>query len=367
MSGFRKGLSGLAKPEERGPGRGEVFEAGFLPDAEKERLCRSLLAEFGATHVKVGNDGELIHGCLLPFGNHKDQDRNPTASLNFKRLAYNCLGCGAGGGLIWFIGLCRDESGDRARKWLEDQTGSGADEQSLASLMTFFDGVYSKERNAAPPMPRMDAKVLDPWLAIHPYMTEERRISEQVLMDFKVGYGSIRVRRNDDTFVQSERIVVPHFWKGNLVGWQTRRLRSSDQTPKWLSSPDFPKDRTIFNYAERARTAVMVEAPLSVLSKAHLEPRPEGTFGAKVTDHQVRLISMHPRVILFFDNDEAGWNATRRVGEALEAYSVVEVAANPYAADPADMDDDTYLRCIEEAVPYALWSPPTTLLEWSAA
>lgn len=355
---FRRGVADLDRP------RGGVFEAGLLPTAEKERLCRSLLAEFGATHVRVGDGGELIHGCLLPFGNHRDQDRNPTASLNYEKLTYNCLGCGAGGGLLWFIGLCRDTSGTEARKWLEDQTGTGADEQSLSSLLQFFDAVYEKQRHADPPMPRMDDKVLDPWLAIHPYMTEVRRIPEQTLMDFRVGYGVLRTRVGADAFVDSQRIVIPHFWRGTLVGWQTRRLVSSDGTPKYLSSPDFPKDRTLYNYDQRATTCVVVESPLSVLSKAHLGSV-EATFGASVTDKQVRLLSIHRRVTLFMDNDEAGWNATRRLGEALEAYSSVWVAPNPYAADPADLDDETYASLVEDAVPYALWSPPTRLEEWA--
>lgn len=357
---FRRGVADLDRPRSGG-----VFEAGLLPSAEKERLCRSLLAEFGATHVRVGDGGELIHGCLLPFGNHRDQDANPTASLNYEKLTYNCLGCGAGGGLLWFIGLCRDESGERARKWLEDQTGTGADEQSLSSLLEFFDAVYEgQHRHVDPPMPRMDEKVLQPWLAIHPYMTEDRGIPEDTLMDFRVGYGVLRVRATDNTFVDSHRIVVPHFWKGTLVGWQTRRLVKEDGTPKYLSSPDFPKDRTIFNFDPQAKTAVVVESPMSVLSKAHLDPAIEGTFGAKVTDRQVRLLSIHRKVVLFMDNDEAGWNATRRLGEALEAYSAVFVAENPYAADPADLDDETYASLVADATPYALWNPPRTLIEW---
>src|SRR5690606_17944775 len=107
-------------------------------------------------------------------------------------------------------------------------------------------------------------------------------------------------------------------------------------TPKYKNTPDFPKDRTLYNYDPKATTAVVVESPMSVLSKAHIMPI-EATFGANVTDRQMRYISMHRKVVLFFDNDEAGWKATRAVGEYLEAYSSVWVADNPYAADPADL------------------------------
>ena len=380
--GFRTGVEAAEKAAPRRPagaGGSGVFEAAYLPDAAKERLCRSLLAELGVTHVRPSGDGELIHGCLLPFSAHRDQDRNPTASLNYRKLTYNCFGCGAGGGLLWFLGMCRDEDGEQARRWLEEQTGSGAEEQSLSSLMEFFDAIYEQRRESVPVIPRMDAKVLNPWLAIHPYMTdpkpEGRGIAEETLTRFKVGYGEIRCRvdREDDDasteplYVQSHRIVIPHFWKGSLVGWQTRRLMA-DGTPKYLSSPDFPKETTIYNYDAKQRTAVAVESPMSVLSRCHLDPHIEGTFGAKVTDRQVRLLSMHPKVILFMDNDPAGWNATHQIAARLEGYSEVWVAQNRWRADPADLDDETFLACVADPVPYAVWRQPDEgeLVRWAA-
>jgi DNA primase len=346
--------------------RSSVFEAGQLPESERERLCRQLLAEFGVPRIHQVRDGELIHGCVLPFGRHKDQDRNPTASLNYKKLTYKCFGCDAGGGLLWFIGLCRGTSATEARGWLDEQTGLGADEQSLASLLAYFDAVYNPQREVHPPMPKMSAKVLEPWLAIHPYMTEERGCTEETLMQFLVGYApDYRVRLTEDRFIESSRIVIPHFWQGNLVGWQTRRL-ANDGTSKYLNSPDFPKDTTIFNYDAR-RPAVVVESPLSVLAMYHRTTVLEGTFSASVTDKQIRLLATHDRVILWFDNDDAGWKATEKVGAALEDYSSVWVVDNPYNGDPGDLVKagmiEEALQLIAEPIPYALWRPPTTLIE----
>lgn len=357
---FRRGVAHL---EESVRGGDALREAYHLPDEEKERLCRSLLAEFGVTQVRPSGDGELIHGCVLPFSDHKDQDLHPTASLNYKKLTYNCLGtCGAGGSLIWFVAICRDTSGEEARRWLADQTGFGSEEQSLSSLLEYFDSVYDRDRKIDQPMPKMNAKVLDPWLVLHPYMTEVRGISEETLMKFRVGYGVIRLRIRGKKYVQSHRIVIPHFWKDDLVGWQTRRL-IKDGTPKYKNSPDFPKDRTLYNFDPKQERVVLVESPMNVLSKDHLGHL-EATFGARVTDRQMRLISIHHRVVLFMDNDEAGWKATQRLGDFLSSYSIVEVANNPWAADPADMDDETYRGCVEEVIPYALWRPPMELKVW---
>lgn len=352
---FRRGTADLRD-------RGGLGDAYRLPDEEKERLSRSLLAEFGVTQVRVGGRGELIHGCILPFGNHTDQEANPTASLNYEKLVYNCFGCGSGGSILWLIGLMRDVSTGEARSWIESQTGLGDEAEGLAVLLQYFDEVYAPERKLDHPMPRMDPKVLGPWLMIHPYMTEERGVPESTLMKFSVGYGEMRVRVGDQKWVESPRIVIPHFWKGDLVGWQTRRL-IRDGTPKYKSSSDFPKDRTLYNYDPNSKTVVLVESPLSVLSKDHLPHHIEATFGAQITDKQMRLISMHPEVVLFLDPDQAGWNATESLGEFLMAYSNVWVVDNPWAADPADLSDEIYMDLINDAVPFALWKRPTELLE----
>jgi DNA primase len=299
----------------------------------------------------------------LPFGVHSDQDRNPTASINYKKLVYNCFGCGAGGSIFWFVGLMRDSSSEEARKWVGQKASIGDGTEGVARLLEFFDELYRPEGRINEPMPRMDPKVLDPWMFIHPYMTEVRGVSEEVLIRQKVGYGVIRVRLSETEYVNSHRIVVPHFWKGELVGWQTRRI-IKDETPKWKSSPDFPKDRTLYNYSESQPEAVIVESPMSVLSKMESGPHIEATFGSYVTDLQFRLISMHPRVTLFMDNDDSGFKATARIGTALAQKSIVRVASNPWSADAADLDDDTYRKCLDEAVPFSLWKVPSDLGEW---
>jgi len=367
MADFRRGI-GSAKS---GP-----FEAGLLPDAEKERLCRSLLAEFGVTSVKVNHEsGEMIHSCCLPTGGHKNGDANASASLNFKKLTYNCLGCQSSGGLLWFIALCRGEDDvDGARSWLADQTGTGPDEQSLASLLEFFDAVYgTKEHQRPAPIPTMSPAVLKPWMWLHPYLLDSREeggrgVPEKTAIDFQVGYAAeyrmkIKVG-GDERHIVSPRIVIPHFWKGSLVGWQTRRL-VQDGSPKYQSSPDFPKDTTLYNYDPKRRTAVIVESPMSVLARYHHVPSIEATFGAKMTDRQLSLISMHPKVILWLDPDTAGWKATKRAGDYLEAYSEVWVVDSPWNADAADLSDEEADRLLaDHLVPYSLWKPPRSLSCW---
>lgn len=344
--------------------QGGFFEASMLPDSEKERLCRSLLAEFGVSSVTATDKGELIHSCCLPYGVHSNGDRNPSASLNYKSLIYNCYACG-GGGLLWFIGECRGTGSADARRWLETETGEGPDEQPLSSLLDFFDAVYAKAPPEAKPIPHYDDRVLEPWLAIHPYMTENRHVPVETLMRFKVGYGELRMNLGTEAeprWISSHRIVIPHFWKGGLVGWQSRRL-VEDGTPRWKSTAEFPKDVTLYNYAQPPDRVIVVESPMSVLRHADRHPV-VATFGAEVTDRQIKYLSQFERVVLWFDNDTAGWKATEKVGEALEAYCPVSVVPSPYAADPADFDPETFDALLADREPFSVWSRPDALDPW---
>lgn len=330
------------------------FEYANLSDDEKLRLCRALLEEFGVTHIQATSGGELIHSCPLPLGGHPRGDRRPSASLNYRKLTFNCLGCGNSGGLLWFIGICRGTTSTDARKWLGSKTGTDGTVQELADLLRFFDALYEEQEEQ--PIPRMDISVLNPWLAIHPWLTEIRKIPAETLMRFYVGY-------NPD----AERIVIPHFWKGNLVGWQSRKIAKDTKGPKYISSPDFPKARTLYNYMENDRPhreAIVVESPMSVLSKFHVARNMVATFGATLAEEQLRLLQRHGRVTLFFDNDEAGWGATEVAAAALASYSDVWVATNPYAADAADFDDRAFITALTNGVPYSVWRRPGTLEPW---
>jgi hypothetical protein len=355
-----------------------TFTPAMLPDAEKEALCQGLLDEFGVGRVRVTSKGEMIHGCLLPGGQHSDQQRNPTASLNYKKLTYKCLGCNQSGGLLWFIGIMRGTSAAQARKWLSKETGTEGQVQELAKLLSLFDALYAGESVKAV-IPKMSPNLLTPWLKIHPYMTEERGIPEETLIHFMVGYGEIQIGPPED-HVMSHRIVFPLFWKGDLVGWQTRRI-FNDGTPKYHFSPDFPRDRALYNYNPRRKRAIVVESQMSTLKHFHGIPEIVATFGASVSDEQIRYLRTFPEIVLCMDNGKGGWDAVQGIydnrkrlvrpglGEALAPYSNVFVYENTYMAgrdeegrpiwlDPADFTTDIMSDLVDRAVPYPLWRPP---------
>lgn len=333
----------------------DVDQLLHLPDDEKIDMCMELLEQFNASNVKVVGD-EIIHSCPLPFGLHTNGDRNPSAQLNWRKLVFNCWGCGMSGGLLWFVATCRGEDSTGVVSWLTKQIREESDSKSLENFAEYIDKVYNPDNVVAlPPIPKFNRAILEPWHYLHPYLFEVRHIPVDNLIHHEVGYDS-----------SIDRIVIPHFWKGDLVGWQTRRL-IDDGGPKYKNTPDFPKDRTLYNLTQGGFKGriIVVEGVLSVISKAHLASNMVSTFGASVTDRQKLLLADHPKIDLWFDNDNAGWKATQEVGEFLSKYSDVFVIESDLAADPADLDDETFLEMVDCRVPFALWDPPTQLREYS--
>jgi hypothetical protein len=337
----------------------------YLPDEMKLEFCLELLEASGAEKIKVKEDrGEIIHCCLAPWHN----ENRPSASLNFKKMVYRCLGCPASGGILWLIGTVQNLYGPEARNWLSEQTGLGGKEFQLAPLLRFLDAIEESGRRnkMATSMPRYSEAMLEPWSHIYPGLTtgvpdlgiEGRGIPEQNLVEARVGWD-----------MEANRIIIPHFWKGDLVGWQSRRILE-DGSEKYKSTPEFPRDRTIY-LQPKGKRIVVVESPMSVLRHKHHLPV-GGTFGGQVTDQQVALLRWYPEVVFWMDNDPGGWGAVEGhwdqqgihhpgPAEALTAYSNVTVVPSDWVGDPAEIDDETAEDLVEQAVPLSLWSRPTVL------
>ncbi len=325
---------------------GTVLESELLSEGERKERCISILESLGARNMEVKGD-EIHHSCLLPYGLHPNGDRNPSASLNYRKLAYRCFVCG-GGSLLWFVSAVRHSTSVSALQWIQTSAQtSDQSSESISDFMRFLDEQYHPQKvSASAPIPHYSTRILEQWKGVPEYVTAQRGIPLSTAEHFHVGLDRL-----------AQRVVIPHFWQKQLVGWTTRRL-ADDGTPKYLHSPQFPKSNTIFNF-QPFGVSVVVESPFSVLSKWHLNPSIQATFGAAVTKGQLIHLSKCSGVILAFDNDPAGWKATREVGEYLQSYTDVAVLENPWKADVADLSDEDFLALSSKAVPLSVWNPPS--------
>lgn len=344
----------------------DLDELTALPDGHKEQLARDTLDALGIT-VKTQQGDELIFACPVA-DYHSDQERNPTAALNADKLLFHCLGCGASGTVLWLIATVHPDIDtiEQAREWLHGRAGLSR-AMDLPDLLALFDSLYTEKQTA--PLPVYSPRMLERWQGIDGYILDDR----QIPLPTAVRMG---VCTDPDGWVAKKRTgpraVIPHWWKGQMVGWQSRRLPAADpDAPKYLSTPAFPRDETIYNHDPHRNMVVVVESPMSVLRHRH-HRWIEGTFGWAVTDTQLRhLTKGRERLIWWMDNDEGGWRATEGrthngrffpgAPERASRYCDNYVVQNPFDADPADLDDDVVDTLIADAVPWPIWQRPQHL------
>jgi hypothetical protein len=345
----------------------DLDELTALPDDHKTQLAKDVLDELGIT-VKRQIRDELIIPCPVS-AYHNDQDRNPTAALNCSKLLFHCLGCDASGTILWLIATVRgDTTVEQARDWLHGEAGLTR-AMELPALLQLFDSLYAKT-DARPPMPVYSDRMLERWEGIDNYILDDRQIPITTAV-------RMRLCTDPDGYVDrlrtGPRAVIPHWWDGKLVGWQSRRLPCADPSaPKYLSTPAFPRDETIYTDDPSGDTLVVVESPMSVLRHLHHQPM-AGTFGFVVTDLQIQhLVKGRRKLIWFMDNDKAGWQAVEGrthngrffpgAPQRASAYCDNWVVENPFDADPADMPDEMVDILVQDrAVPWQVWQRPKTL------
>lgn len=348
----------------------------LLPEQARRALLLDLLAQAGAVSIRVNDaNGEIIHGCLLSPGAHRDQAANPTASINYRRLAGSCFGCGAAGGLIWFVATVLNTDDTGARTWL---AGHGAPEGGPIALPTMLAAITEPFTGTSPatePIPKYHPSALDAFQHPHSYWTDPpappgtsgggRGIHPATVAARHLGYDP-----------GTGRVVIPHFWRGDLVGWQSRPAGAvPPNTPKYQNTPSFPKRSTLHHLNPQVEELLLVESSMSELRHAHAMDDIAGTFGAWVSDEQIEAIIRLPRlrrVIVWPDSDPKGWEAfdggrapKHGLIARLSRYKPVFYIDSPFTGDPADIDTPTALAMREHLLrPAALWQRPTALACW---
>lgn len=303
----------------------ELAETPVYKNYLRRLDARAILDHYGAERCteQVNKDGtaEIKHSCLLDrvHPHHSNNDANPSACLNLDKKQYVCYSLGWGADLLRFLMTMEDKDDPLEAIGL----GNGFLTESVVAVEKISMEVERLIEGAtlAVPPPHYDPSTIEPWAAQgHPYWNE-RGITDFAMDILRLGYDP-----------RARRIVFPHFWDGELMGWQKRVVPGETRPdfPKYRSSPGLPKSETIYGYdlVDHSQPLIVVESPMSVAKAYSIGlGNVVATFGAKVSRAQINILKRHERVIIWFDNGKAGREGERRVLQGLyrhiEAFRIV--------------------------------------------
>lgn len=287
---------------------------------------------------------EIIHSCLIDRvdRHHANGDANPSASANLDTKKYVCWAYW-GGDMFDFIAKMEDKEdfNDILPLVREFLGGSTVDrEDFLAELERIFSA--NPRGSAGSVLPGYDSRVIAPWGFTHPFLAE-RGVDGETAKRLHIGW------RED-----LNRITIPVFWRGQLVGWQLRAIphRPGEWPgtwgggfPKYKSSPGFPKSAILYDpdqgeHRRAGGSIVVVESPFSVIKALSLglEHHVVATFGAKVSRRQMDLMAEYDHVTVWADDDPAGQIMERKLAKGLYRRTNVRIVTPDDGLDLGDYD-----------------------------
>lgn len=279
----------------------------------KERVSiQQVLAHYGLSERLTRKGDSLVGACPLHDGDNKTSFR-----VSLSKNIYHCFACNAGGNIIDLAAALEGvdvrsaalrlkaafgiETPGRQRNGNAKPSSAAKEEKPPEATPTVDDSP------AVNPPLRFSLKRLD---AAHPYLVE-RGLTPETIATFGLGFHAGKG-------IMRERIAIPiHNGAGELVGYAGRYPGDpSGETPKYRMPAAFKKSLELYNL-HRARTHLL-GSPLIVvegffdcmrLHQAGL-PNVVAAMGCTLSLLQVGTIAWAVgsggRVIVFFDEDEAG-------------------------------------------------------------
>jgi DNA primase len=183
---------------------------------------------------------------------------------------------------------------------------------------------------------------LVPLDATHPYL-RERGIHEATARYFGAGYRSMSPL--------ARRIVVPlHDATGNLVGHIGRAVDEKTE-PRYCFQRGVRRGELLFNLHRvkqaKAETVIVVEGVFDALAVYQIGmPNVVATLGCEVTATQRALLSGFRRILVLFDDDNAGMIAAAKL---IEEFGPTATRLQLPKADPASIKGVLLERVIRAA------------------
>ena len=203
--------------------------------------------------------------------------------------------------------------------------------------------VFEEEKSSRVEIPVYNDRILARWERRTDYLSE-RGVSAGVQKEMRTGLDENRTEiariNGMESMVLLDRVVLPHFIEGKLVGWVARKVQNVEGVSKYKNSKGFPRGQWLYNLDNtRMHPRIyVVESPMSVLVlKSRGIENVVATFGAKISVSQLELLRNFKEVTVFMDGDAPGWNARSQIVSGLQDFTKVNVIDTPDGEDPASL------------------------------
>lgn len=344
-----------------------AFPEAFLD----ELIARNPIEDVVSQYVNLKRSGSNLFG-LCPFHGEK----TPSFSVSPDKGIYYCFGCHKGGSVINFEMEIEGLSYPDAVRVLAKRAGLEVPEdEQYQSRYRQQERLWALHKEAAR---FFHSRLYAPIGANALQYATGRGMPKSILTKFGIGYapdswtdlvdylrsknytdqelrdsGLVTVsQKNGNLFDRfRDRLMFPIIdVRGNVIGFGGRIMNSSDKSAaKYLNSPEtliFNKRKNLFalNLAKKSKLGylILVEGYMDAIALHQYGfDCAVASLGTALTEDGANLLSRYTeQVVLIYDGDEAGQNATQRAIPILEKAGLqVKVLKMRDAKDP-----DEYLK-----------------------
>ena len=342
----------------------------FPPSFLDELVARNPIEDVVGHYVTLKRSGSNMFG-LCPFHGEK------TASFSVApdKGIYYCFGCHKGGGVINFMMELEGLSYPDAVRNLAARVGMEVPEdEQYQSRYRQQERLWALHKEAAR---FFHSQLYAPVGKAALEYAFGRGMSKSILTTFGVGYapdtwdslvkamkakgyteeelkdsGLVTVsQKNGNIFDRfRDRLMFPIIdVRGNVIGFGGRIIKNDPNAAKYLNSPEtlvFNKRKNLFglNLAKKSKAGslILVEGNIDVVTLHQYGfDNAIASLGTSLTEEQAALMTRYAeQIILIYDGDKAGQNATQRAIPILEKAGLhVKVLQLKDAKDP-----DEYLK-----------------------
>lgn len=342
----------------------------FPPAFLDELMARNPIEDVVGQYVTLKRSGSNMFG-LCPFHGEK------TASFSVApdKGIYYCFGCHKGGGAVNFVMEVEGMNYPDAVRYLAKRVGMEVPEdEQYQSRYRQQERLWALHKEAAR---FFHSQLYAPVGKAALEYALGRGMSKYILTTFGVGYapdswdslvramkakgyteeelkesGLVTVsQKNGNIFDRfRDRLMFPIIdVRGNVIAFGGRTIKKDADVAKYLNSPEtliFNKRKNLFglNLAKKTKenALILVEGNIDVVTLHQYGfDNAVASLGTSLTEEQAALMTRYTdQIILIYDGDKAGQNATQRAIPILEKAGLqVKVLQIKDAKDP-----DEYLK-----------------------